>query len=303
MPALPTIVTDFLTRIKDNLSVGSDLATPGSGNIRGAAINYLRAQDMASVLELLQDGLNQVSALTATGGTAISVQDTGAFVADSQIGNYAVFTGDTTPALAGVRVRVISNTTDDLFFAAGALPATPVAGDTYTIEGGLAEEAINDLREGGGSADAPAGNVYGDARVVADALNRLTVQLGAAQVERNIGRPGLLVAAGSTVSVVKLATAGVPYRIDELRGVKITVSGFESRFVVRNDGDSVTVNAPYASAPTAATAVTLKVAANSAYNPYGAIQTHPGGQPGENVYLATLIAQAEAAVVAFTLPT
>jgi hypothetical protein len=69
MPALPTVVTDFLTSIKNSLSQGSDLGS----NVTGAAQNYLRAQDMATVLELLQDAMDQTATMTvvdAVGDTA-----------------------------------------------------------------------------------------------------------------------------------------------------------------------------------------------------------------------------------------
>lgn len=301
MPALPTITSDFLSTIKSSLSVGSDLATPGSGNIRGAAMNYLRAQDMSSALELLQDALDLPAVLTATGGTASSVQDTAAFVAGSQLGNYVVFTGNTTAALAGVSARVTSNTVNELFFA--SLPATPVVGDTYTIVGGMVSEAIADLREGKGPGDSPAGSVYGEMRIVTDALIRLIIQLGGTLRERNLGRPNLETVAGSTDTVINLATLGVDFRIDEFRGAKCTIAG-ESRIVVRNTENSLTLNAPLGSgAPAAATAVAITVAADLPHNKYGMSVTHPGPQPGENIFLADMIDQAQAAVVAFTLPT
>lgn len=302
MPALPTPTTDFLTKIKNDLSVGKDIATPGSGNIRAAALNYLRAQDMATVLELLQDGLDQPTELTATGGSTTTVEDTGAFTADAQVGNYVVFAADTTTvALRGLSFRVTANTTGVLTVA-GPMPAAAAAGDEYTLVAGLVDEAISDLREGKGLADAPAGSVYGDMRIVSDALVRMVKQLGASVAERNIGRPGLKTAAGSTTTVINLKTAGVNYRIDELVGTKMTISG-ESRRVLRNDESSATVSAAYSSAPAADTAVAITVPADDAHPASPNLKVHPGAQPGENVYLADLIGQAQAAVVAFTLPT
>lgn len=303
MPALPTIVSDFLTKVKNDLSVGSDLATPGSGNIRGAAINYLRAQDMASVLELLQDALDQSTNLVAVSGSTTTVVDgASTFVAGAQIGNYVTFAGNTTAALAGVTARVSSNTTTTLTFSS-ILPASPAAGDTYTIAGGVVAEAIADLREGKSLGDAPSGSVYGESRIVMDALNRLTVQLGATQRERNLGRPSLLTTAGSTDTVVNIDNFGVPYRTDEFRGAKCVVGANTPRVVVQSTATTVTLNRALTAAPGAGVAVALTVAANQAHKTYGRISTHPGSQPGENIFLADLIAQAEAAVVAFTLPT
>lgn len=425
MPALPPIVSDFLTRIKNDLSVGSDLATPGSGNIRGAAQNYLRAQDMASALELLQDVLSNPAAtgvvtftglpsaddtlvvgditytwkaapsaafevdigadadgcvtnlvaainltgtagvtygadttihpevfaadgagstvdltafdvgavgnsivftesmanttisgsgtltggsdgitLTATGNGTVStfVEGASTFTANAHIGDTFTFDAATTTAdLQGVVATVVSNTTTTLTFAEN-LPAATATGDDGILTSTSMSGAIAELRQGAGPADAPRGNVYGHSRTVADALNRLTTQLGATQTERNLGRPGLKVATGSSTSVVELETAGIPFRIDELRGAKIVVAGQDPRIVVQSDETSVTVNKAYASAPAATTAVTLTVAADQAHKTYGKLTVHPGAQPGENHVLADQIGQAEAAVVAFTLP-
>ncbi len=305
--SLPTIVEDFLDRIVLELSVGPQLATPGPGNINGAAMNYLRAQDMSSVLELLQNALDQPSDMTATGGTTTSVQDTGAFIVNTQAKAVVTFdAATTTAALQGLSFEVVSNTTGALFFGE-TLPGTPVTGDTYTITSGLVQVAIDNLRgprdgSAQGIGAAPVGSVYGDMRMVAEALNVLVVQLGATQNERNLGRPGLQVAAASTETVVQLETAGISFRIDEFRGAKVVVSGEDERFVVRNDETSVTVNKAYSSAPTATTAVAITVAANQANKTYGTLAVHPGSQPGENIFLSDLITQARAAVEASTIP-
>ena len=297
MPALPTVVSDYLTAVKDALSQGKDLGS----NVRGAAQNYLRAQDMASVLDLLQDALD-TGALTATGGTARSVQDGAAtFVADTQVGNVVVFVGNVTSALAGVEARVVSNSATELFFADGALPAAPGAGDTYSIRGGMFDEFVDALREGKGLADAPAGSVYGEYRDAVGAMLKGLDILGVTLVERSMG--SLQTIAGSTTSKIEIDNRGVPLRLDELRGYKVTISG-ESRRCAQNDESSLTLDAPLSSAPAAATAVALTVPMDD----FGGtsapkLKVHPGAQPGENVVLADLIGQLEAAVVAFTLPT
>jgi hypothetical protein len=287
MPALPTVVTDYLTAIKNSLSQGSDLGS----NVRGAALNYLRAQDMATVLDLLQDamdtgtmtvvdgtttsfqdgtqatqtltftglaidgqtvtigtkvytwedtltdvdgnvhigasaaacvtnlvgaimlgagaGTNYATSMTAntdvtavdgTGdtvditaivsgviGNAIALAENGtntawnggdvfmsggadAFGPSELDGNVVVFAANTTTvALRDVEATILSSAPAQLTFAS-ALPATPVAGDTYTIRGAWFDDAIADLREGKGLADSPSGSIYGDARTAADAL-------------------------------------------------------------------------------------------------------------------------------------
>jgi hypothetical protein len=300
MPALPTVVTDYLTAIKDSLKQGSDLGS----NVRGAALNYLRAQDMATVLDLLQDGLDQTSVLTATGGTARSVQDTGAFTAGQQVGNVVVFTGNITAALAGVEARVVDNDANELFFADGVLPATPVATDTYTIRGGLLDTQIDDLREGKGLADAPAGSVYGEYRTAVDALVLGIRQISGSAVSYRVMMVEDALAA-STDTVVALDLRGGSLVLDELRGMKMTVTGLGTRSIVSNDTEGlVTLSAPLTSAPTGGESSTVFVPADDVGGHSAPkIRTHPGAQPGENAALADLIQQLEDAVDAYTLPT
>jgi len=95
----------------------------GENGVQTLPLNFLRAQDMASVMELLMNALDLPAPLTATGGSAVSVVDAGAFVANTQVGNTVVFTGNVTAALAGKSAVVVSNTANALFFAAGAIPA------------------------------------------------------------------------------------------------------------------------------------------------------------------------------------
>lgn len=306
MPALPTVVTDYLTAIKDALTTGPALGS----DLNAAAQNYLRAQDMATVLDLLQDyGFTQSSVLTAVSGTVRTVVDgASTFVANTQIGNTVTFTGNTTAALAGVSRRVVRNTTISLTFEGDDLPAAPAVGDTYTIQGTMFQEFITALLESTtsnpkGLADAPAGSVYGGRRLAIGGIMKGVENLGSSVVERNVGRPGLLTAAGSTTTVVALVTAGVDYRIDELRGMRVTISG-ESSIVLRNTENTVTLRKALSSAPAASTAVAITVPTDD----FGGtsapkIRTHPGVQPGENAVLADLIDQLQVLVVAFTLPT
>jgi hypothetical protein len=305
MPALATVVTDFLTAVKSGLSTGSDLATPGSGNIRGAAKNFIRSQDMSAVLELLT-GAMDTGTLTATGGTASTLVDgASTFVPNSsQVGNTLTFAaGTTTVALRGLSYVIQDNTGTTLTFTT-ALAGTPVSGDTYTIEATMVDAAISALRgTGRGLADAPAGSQFAEARIVADALTRLTVSTGGTITERNMGAPGLLTAAGSTTTVVNLATTRGTYRIDELRGLKVTVDTEAPRTIISNSESAFTVGHAYGSAPGAAEAVSITVADNSAHNTAPSINYLAGSQPGDNGHLSAQIAAAQAAVVAFVLPT
>lgn len=273
----------------------------GDATVQTLPLNFLRAQDMASVLEVLQDSLDQASALTATGGTTTSVQDTGAFVANTQIGNKIRFTGNTTAALAGVTATVVSNTANACFFANGALPATPVAGDTYTVIGALVEPIIAKLRDGRGSGDAAAGNLYGDARLVQDALVRMTRQLGGTISDRSQAWASLVTGSGSTTTRVVLNMSGLRLRPDQFKNMRVVISG-ATRKIVGNDDTALFFDLPLSGAPAAATAVAINIARDS--TDADANRTFaPGGQPADNRLLSELIASAEAAVVAFTLPT
>jgi hypothetical protein len=86
MPALPSQVTDYLTAIKTSLQQGSDLGS----NVRGAALNYLRAQDLATVLDLLQDAMDSGTLTAVSGGSTTSVQ------AGDQATEVLTFTGQPT---------------------------------------------------------------------------------------------------------------------------------------------------------------------------------------------------------------
>ncbi len=209
MPALSATTAAFLQRIKDDLTIGSDLGS----SVRGAAQNYLRAQDMATALELLMDALDTV-ALTAVSGTTSSVTDGAAtFVASRQIGNVVTFTGNVTAGLAGVTAVVLANTTITLTFEAASLPFAPASGDTYSIDGGFLDAIISDLRSGQGLADAPSSNVFGNSRLIQDALlqlvNRLRVAADASVVLDTDGSDTITVAlsgalagsAGNDVSI------------------------------------------------------------------------------------------------------
>lgn len=300
MPALPTVVTDYLTAVKDSLKQGSDLGS----NVRGAAQNYLRAQDMATVLELLQDGLDQTSSLTATGGTARSVQDTGAFTADEQVGNIVIFAGNVTAALAGVEARVVSNTANELFFADGALPDTPAVSDTYTIRGGLLDAQIAELREGKALADSPSGSVYGEVASAMDALVRGIIQVGGSAPSYRQVWSGDTGTSPST-DVLQLDLLGGTLVPDQFRGLRVSVTGSPDRMIVTSTAaGACTVSPAYASAPSSGTATTVVVPDDVVGGTTAPkLRVHPGAQPGENAVLADLIEQLQTAVVAYTLPT
>lgn len=295
MPALATVVSDYLTSVKNSLSVGKDLGS----NVDGPPVNYLKALDMASVLELLQDALDAAGPLTAVSGDATSVTDgASTFEAGTQVGNVVTFTGNVTASLAGVEAVVISNDTTTLNFASGALPEAPDTGDTYSIRAAFLDKYIEDLREGKGLADSPAGSVYGEHRVVLDALCRLIRQLGGTVPDVSLSHASLEVGSGSSESAVVLSEE---MRIDQHKGAVLTISG-ESRKIVNNTEFVANVAPAFSSAPSASTAASISAGRDRSDSRISRVTAHPGAQPGENSFLSLLIDSAQTLVVAFTTP-
>lgn len=277
-----------------NLSGGS--MGSGESTVQTYPMNFLRAQDMASVLELLSDALD-TGTLTATSGTSTSVSRTGAFVANTQVGNVVTFTGNVTAALAGKSYVVVSNTANALTFGS-ALAGTPAVGDTFTITGALVDTVISKLRDGHGKADSSTGNLYGDSRLVLDAIVRMTRQLSGTVSDQQI-------AAGTTGSGSSLTTVviGSGFKIDAFKNRRFVISG-QTRKIVGNTDTSVFFDLPLSAAPASGVSWTINVPMDSA----DACDQHgytfaSGGQPRNNRIMAEMLRVLENAVVAFTLPT
>lgn len=297
MPALPSEVTAYLTTVKDSLSVGKDLGS----SVRGPALNYLRAQDMATVLRLLQDALQTGNLTAVSGSTTTFVDGASTFTAGAQVGNIAVFdAATTTAALQGVEVEIVANTTTTLTFAE-ALPAAVATGDVLTIRGNFVQSHIDDLDEGKGLAEAPAGSVYGESRTVADALVRLVRQLGASVNNRTMMTTTAL--AGASDTELALDMKGTSPRIDQFKGLMLDYDGgTDIRKVISNtDAGVLTVAPAVGTNPSGGEAVVLYVAEDDSSTDRQRL-VHPGAHQ-DNAVLADLIDQAQAAVVAFTLPT
>lgn len=299
---LDTVVSDYLTAIKGALTTGTDTGTPGAyaGDVHAAAQNYLRAQDMATVLDLLQQAMNATTPLTVVSGSTTTIVDgASTFVAGEQVGNEVTIV-TATETIVGETATVVANDTTTLTLSP-AFSATTTAGDTYTIEAKFVDTEIATLREGGGIADSTV-NPYGAHRDAINGLVRFAEQLASTFAERNIGASGLTALAGSDDTTILLS--GGAYRIDELRGYRVVVTARGEGIVVSNNENSVTLRGPMAAAAQAADAVAITVPLND----FGGtsapkIRTHPGAQPGENAALADLIDQLQALVEAATVPT
>ena len=203
---LDTVVSDYLTAVKDALTTGTDTGS----NMNAAAQNYLRAQDMATVLDLLQQALSATTPLTATGGSTTTIVDgVATFVAGEQVGNTVTIV-TATESIVGETAVVVSNDTTTLTVSP-AFSATVTAADTYTIEATFLADEVAALRQGGGAADATV-EPYGAYRDAIAGLIKGAEQLGGTYAERNIGAAGLTALAGSDDTTVLLS--GGPYRID-----------------------------------------------------------------------------------------
>jgi hypothetical protein len=182
--AIPAPVDALLAALQAELRPKTDVATNTSSS---PTPPYARGNRVADLLSLLT-GLIDVSGLTATGGTANSVQDTGAFTGvNSLVGAKVTFVGDTTAALAGVYAIVASNTVNELVFGAqvydasgnvlGALPGTPAAGDTYGVEYAAVDTELAVLSGGKGLGSSQS-NPYSDGPTMAGAMVKLIELLG-----------------------------------------------------------------------------------------------------------------------------
>jgi hypothetical protein len=304
MPALDTVVSDYLTAIKGALTTGTDTGDPGAfaGDVHAAAQNYLRAQDMATVLELLIDALsNTDTPLTVVSGSTTSIVDgVATFVADTQVGNTVTIV-TASESIVGETSVIVANDTTTLTLSP-PFSATVTVADTYTIAGTMLDAEVATLREGRGIADATPSGPYGNRRDAIAGLMLGIERLGGTVAERNIGASGLTALDGSTDTVVLLS--GGPYRIDEFRGMRVAVDTAGEGFVVSSNENSLTLRGPMAASAAAADAVTITVPTND----FGGtsapkIRTHPGAQPGENAVLADLINQLQVLVVAFSVAT
>lgn len=143
---------------------------------------------IADLLSLLTDLIDSAE-LTATGGSANTLTDTGAFTGvNSLVGAKVIFEADTTTAaLQSIQAIVASNTADNLVFGNQvwdsngdrlyALPANPAAGDTYKVYYTVIDADLAILAGGKGIASSQS-NPYGYGPSLVNALLKLIVGLG-----------------------------------------------------------------------------------------------------------------------------
>lgn len=289
MPALPTEVQTYITSITDALNQGT-FETQFS--TYAAAQNYLRAMDMANILDLLQDAVLPTGSVTATGGSTTTAV-IASMEANLYSGSTVTFDDATlTAGLQGVSATVRTNDGTTFTFTE-ELPAACAAGDTFTIDGSILEASILALRNGRTEmGDSPLANVYGLTRVVNNAFEQLfTISPPAAIQTQVLSRPGAVTIDGSTVSEVVIDTT---LKIDAMQGYDFVIAG-ETRQVASNTENTVLLSSDLSSAPAAGVAYSIQRNLNQVNNTRK--QTvHPGGHPDNRI----LAYQIELAVESIT---
>ena len=290
--ALPATESAYIARVALALTTGSDLGS----NARGAAQNYCKSQDLVTILDILQSNMQPPAALTvAIGSTTTNVVIT-AVPVNAYVGATITFgPATTTVALRDVVRTVKSNSATG--FVVDTLPGTPVAGDTFVLSGGPISQIITSLRDGKGRGDYLINGVYGDNRVVSDALSTLLQSLaGSVLPTRQLTHASAATVAGSTDTILQVAGS---YRADEFNHKRLVISG-QTRTVVSNGEDFIVLNKALSSAPAAATAFAIH---HDHLDPaqLGKQTVHPGGH-AENAVLGGMLTQLSTLVGAFVLP-
>lgn len=290
MPALAAPVTTYINSIVASLNTGSDLGS----SLRGAAKNFLRAQDMATILDLLDEAIVPVGVVTATAGSTTTATIT-ALQANLYTGATVTFAADTTTALLrGVTATVKSNTGTVITFTS-VLPAAVANTDTFIIRGSVLTPYVALLRNGKKRGDAPVANMYGDNRTLADVFEKMKTISGTAGVFPIVSRPGALTAAGSTTTAVKVREE---LKIDSMQKMELVIAG-QTRTIVSNDDFTLYLNAPI-TAPASGVAYTIQRNTNQV-NQNRKHTVHPGGHP-DNRTLAYSITLLVTQITAIALP-
>ena len=208
--SIPAIIDTQLAALQVSMRSSADDTAPSVPVAIGSV-----AADMLRILTNLVDS----ATLTATGGTAVSVQDTSAFTGvNSLVGATVTFdSATTTAALRGISAKVLSNTVSALFFAIAALPATPVSGDTYVVTYTVVDDKLNTLNSG--ALNDASVSVYGGGPALIGAALLLLEQLGATP-------PSYLVAAAAEPFGIGSPHAEGVFVADALEQVRDAVAAY-----------------------------------------------------------------------------
>lgn len=290
MPALAAPVTTYINSIVASLTTGSDLGS----NLRGAAKNFLRAQDMATVLDLLDDAITQTANIVVVSGTTTTITIAG-LQANLYTGATVTFADDTlTTALRGL-TRTVKSNTGTVITLTEALPEAPAEADEFTMTGSVLSPYVAILRDNKNRGDAPLANMYGNSRTLADVFEKMKTISGTAGVFPIVSRPGALTAAGSTTTAVKVREE---LKIDSMQKMELVIAG-QTRTIVSNDDFTLYLNAPI-TAPASGVAYTIQRNTNQV-NQNRKHTVHPGGHP-DNRTLAYSITLLVTQITAIALP-
>lgn len=144
-----TEVEEVVAITANNTTTGTITVTALTNNHRGLRPSVVQTElfsdyiqtseflSLNSTAEFPSTGYVRLGAssntITATAGTTTTVAfAVNSLSADRHVGSILVFTGNITPALAGVEAEVVSNTATGAVFRE-ALPASPAAGDTFYV--------------------------------------------------------------------------------------------------------------------------------------------------------------------------
>jgi len=296
------VTTQSANEITNPIAATTFSGGSNSASGQGAPVGggYLRAQDLAIFLELLQDACS--ASLTATGGTTTTAVVASIPNGGEYVGAKVTFADDTTTAGLRGEVAYVGSHNATTFTFTRTLPAAVANTDTFTIELLLVAPELASLCEGPDTAKAhaPAGSVYGETRVALDAIAKLIEQVGNTTVPvRVLSRSAVETAAGSTDTLVKSVDT---MRVDGFKGKNLVIAG-ETRRIVGNTSDSFLLAKALSSAPAAATAFQI-VEPTTDFRPgnFELANTHPGGGHANNAFMAYLLKQAQKAVEGLVLP-
>lgn len=295
MPALATVVSDYLDQVKASLKPTT--ANPNTLLV-GPGANYLRSQDMQAVLQLLVDATDPGTVVCDTGSTA-SVIEVTALVANSQVGNVLTFAGNVTAGIAGEVVTVISNDNSALTVSP-ALSEAPVIADTFTVSVDFLNSEIDSIAQGASLGNAPTANQYVEWIKVLDAADKLALHVGATAISGlNVNMLTRNAIAGGTDTVFPLNIGTQTLKTDELKGLHITVTAIGTAKIASNtEAGVVTLETALASAPGAVSCTVFKSAIDTDADN---VPNLAGGQPGWNYMLSDIIDQLDTLVTAYVV--
>ena len=295
MPALATVVSDYLDQVKDSLKPIT--ANPNTLLV-GPGINYLRSQDMHAVLQLLVDATDPGTVVCDTGSTATVIEVT-TLVANSQIGNVLTFAGNETAGIAGEVVTVIANSTSTLTVSP-ALSEAPVIADTFTVSVDFLDAEIAAIAQGATLGNSPTSAPYAQWIQILDAADKLALHVGAtAMTGLNINILTQDAIAGGTTTVFPLNLGTTTLKTDELKGYHITVTAIGTVKIASNtEAGVVTTETALGSAPGAVACTVFKSAIDTDANNTPNLA---GGQPGWNYMLSNIINQLDVLVTAYVV--